>query len=240
MATTTTGAATTTSGYTLPSNLKTTAQYKKEQEDAQLNGKGDEMGQTAFLTLFTTQLKNQNPLDPMDNTAFVSQLAQFSQLEATTKMSGSMESLVKSLSTSQISGASALIGKTVGVSDGKAVYDGAAVNGFVDLPNDVDSLTLKVYNSAGQLVRTGEVGAQKKGEFAFSWDGKDDKGNPQTNGSYRIEASANRFGKATKPAITTMAYVRSVNTDQVTGDMKLEFNDGSQLSVTEIKRIGNE
>jgi flagellar basal-body rod modification protein FlgD len=240
MATPSTGPAATTSNYTLPSNIKTTAQHKQEQENAIINGKGDEMGQTAFLTLFTTQLKNQNPLDPMDNTAFVSQLAQFSQLEATTKMSGSMESLVKSLSTSQIAGASALIGKTVGVSDGKAVYDGAAVNGFVDLPNDVDSLTLKVYNSAGQLVRTGEVGAQKKGEFAFSWDGKDDKGNPQTNGSYRIEAGANRFGKATKPAITTMAYVRSVNTDQVTGDMKLEFNDGSQLSVTEIKRIGNE
>lgn len=162
MATPSTGPAATTSNYTLPSNIKTTAQHKQEQENAIINGKGDEMGQTAFLTLFTTQLKNQNPLDPMDNTAFVSQLAQFSQLEATTKMSGSMESLVKSLSTSQIAGASALIGKTVGVSDGKAVYDGAPVNGFANLPNDVDSLTLKVYNSAGQLVRTGEVGAQKK------------------------------------------------------------------------------
>ena len=132
------------------------------------------------------------------------------------------------------------LGKTVGVTDGKAVYDGAAVNGFVTLPTDVDSLTLKVYNSAGQLVRTGQVGAQKKGEFAFAWDGKDDNGNLQNNGAYRIEASANRFGTASKPPITTMAYVRSVNTDQVTGDMKLEFNDGSQLSISEIKRIGNE
>lgn len=240
MATTTTGAATSTSNYTLPSNIKTTAQYKQEQENAIINGKGDEMGQTAFLTLFTTQLKNQNPLDPMDNTAFVSQLAQFSQLEATTKMSGSMDSLVKSLSTSQIAGASSLIGKTVGVNGGKAVYDGAPVNGFVALPNDVDSLTLKVFNSNGQLIRTGQVGAQKKGEFAFSWDGKDDSGNMQNSGSYRIEASATRFGNSTKPAVTTMAYVRSVNTDQITGDMKLEFNDGSQLSTSEIKRIGNE
>ena len=240
MATPSTGPAATTSNYSMPSNIKTTTQYKQEQENAIINGKGDEMGQTAFLTLFTTQLKNQNPLDPMDNTAFVSQLAQFSQLEATTKMSGNMESLVKSLSTSQISGASALIGKTVGVTDGKAVYDGAAVNGFVSLPTDVDSLTLKVYNSSGQLVRTGQVGAQKKGEFAFSWDGKDDKGTLQTNGAYRVEATATRFGANSKPPITTMAYVRSINTDQVTGDMKLEFNDGSQLSVTEIKRIGNE
>ena len=101
MATPSTGAAATTSNYTLPSNIKTTKQYKQDQENAIINGKDDQMGQTAFLTLFTTQLKNQNPLDPMDNTAFVSQLAQFSQLEATTKMSGSMESLVKSLSTSQ-------------------------------------------------------------------------------------------------------------------------------------------
>jgi len=238
MAATSTGAAAATSNYTLPSNIKTTTQYKQEQENAIINGKGDQMGQTAFLTLFTTQLKNQNPLDPMDNTAFVSQLAQFSQLEATTKMSGSMESLVKSLSTSQISGASALIGKTVGITDGKAVYDGAPVNGFVTLPTDVDSLTLKVYNSSGQLVRTGQVGAQKKGDFGFAWDGKDDSGNAVANGAYRIEASATRFGRANKAALTTMAYVRSVNTDQVTGDMKLEFNDGSQLSVSEIKRIG--
>ncbi len=82
----------------LPSNLLTTAQYKKQQEQAAINGKSDEMGQTAFLTLFTTQLKNQNPLDPMENEAFVAQLAQFSQLEATTKMSTNIDTLVKSLS----------------------------------------------------------------------------------------------------------------------------------------------
>jgi len=238
MATTTIGAATSTSMNTLPSNIKTTAQHKKEKESAIINGNGDEMGQTAFLTLFTTQLRNQNPLDPMDNTAFVSQLAQFSQLEATTKMSGSMDSLVKSLSTSQISGASTLIGKTVGVANGKAVYDGEPVNGFVTLPTDVDSLTLKVYNSSGQLVRTGQVGAQRTGDYGFAWDGKDDSGNAVASGAYRIEASVTRFGKANKAAVTTMAYVRSVNTDQVTGDMKIEFNDGSQLSVGEIKRIG--
>ena len=52
------------------------------------------MGQREFLLLFTTQLQNQNPLDPMDNEAFVAQLAQFSQLEATVSMSDSIESMV--------------------------------------------------------------------------------------------------------------------------------------------------
>lgn len=233
-------ATTTATDTSLPSNLLTTAQYKKQQEEAKVNSTSDQMGQTAFLTLFTTQLKNQNPLDPMDNTAFVSQLAQFSQLEATTKMSGSMDSLVKSLSTSQISGASNLIGKTVGVGDGKAVYDGNPVNGFVTLPTDVDSVTLKVYNSGGQLIRTGQIGAQQKGDFAFQWDGNDDAGTAAPKGAYRIEATTNRYGTPSKQAVTTMAYVRSVTTDQTTGDMKLEFNDGSNLSVSEIKRVGIE
>jgi flagellar hook assembly protein FlgD len=71
MASNLTGAAATTSTYTLPSSIKTTNQAKKEEEQKVLNGDGGAMGQTAFLTLFTTQLQNQNPLDPMENEAFV-------------------------------------------------------------------------------------------------------------------------------------------------------------------------
>jgi flagellar basal-body rod modification protein FlgD len=239
MATTTTGAATSTSTYTLPSNIKTTTQYKKEQEDAILNGNGGEMGQTAFLTLFTTQLQNQNPLDPMENEAFVAQLAQFSQLEATTKMSNSLQTLVSSMSGERMSSAASLIGKSVAVSDGKAIKNGDAVEGSVTLANDVDSITLRVFSSTGALVRTGQIGAQKKGEFPFSWDGNDSQGNPVADGTYRIEATVNRFGANSKAPVSTMANVRSVTTDAVTGDMKVELNDGSLVSLSEVKRIGN-
>jgi len=124
MATTTTGPASSTAMNTLPSNIKTTAQHKKDQENAILNGNGGEMGQTAFLTLFTTQLQNQNPLDPMENEAFVAQLAQFSQLEATTKMSDSLQTLVSSMSGDRMSSAASLIGKTVAIGDGKAIKNG--------------------------------------------------------------------------------------------------------------------
>ena len=239
MATTTTGAATSTSMNTLPSNIKTTAQYKKDQENAILNGKGGEMGQTAFLTLFTTQLQNQNPLDPMENEAFVAQLAQFSQLEATTKMSDSLQTLVGSMTGDRMSSAASLIGKTVAVSDGKAIKNGEAVEGSVSLANDVDSITIKVYSSTGALVRTGQIGAQKKGDYPFSWDGNDADGNALPDGTYRIEASVTRFGTASKAPVTTMANVRSVTTDAVTGDMKVELDDGSLVSLSEVKRIGN-
>ncbi len=223
----------------LPSNILTSAQYKKQQEEAAMNGTSDTMGQTAFLTLFTTQLKNQNPLDPMQNEAFVAQLAQFSQLEATTKMSGNIDTLVKSLSSSQISNASSMIGKTVAIADGKAIKNGAPVEGNVTLSKDVDGITLKVFDAKGNVVRTGQIGAQKAGDYPFTWDGLDDAGNASADGVYRVEATVTRFGVASKAAVQTMAMVRSVTTDASTGDMKLELDDGTKVSMSEVQRIGN-
>jgi len=239
MASNLTGAAATTSTYTLPSSIKTTTQAKKEEEQKVLNGDGGAMGQTAFLTLFTTQLQNQNPLDPMENEAFVAQLAQFSQLEATTKMSDNLQNLVASMSNERMSSMSGLLGKKIAISDGKALLSGAQpIEGAVTLASDVDSITLKVYSSSGQLVRTGEVGAQKKGDFLFSWDGKDDQGNALDDGVYRMEASATRFGKSSKAPVSTMAMVKSVTTDAATGDLQVELEDGSKVSMTQIKRVG--
>ena len=240
MASTVTGAATNTSTYTLPSNLKTTAQAKKEAEDAALKDTGGgTMGQSAFLTLFTTQLQNQNPLDPMQNEAFVAQLAQFSQLEATTKMSDNLQNLVASMSNERMSAMSGLLGKKVALADGKALLSGGqAVEGSVALDSDVDSISLKVYSSSGSLVRTGEIGAQKKGDFMFNWDGKDDNGNQLDDGVYRIEASVNRFGKTSKAAVSTMAMVKSVSTDATTGDLQVELEDGSKVNTSQITRVG--
>jgi hypothetical protein len=154
MASNLTGAAATTSTYTLPSSIKTTNQAKKEEEQKVLNGDGGAMGQTAFLTLFTTQLQNQNPLDPMENEAFVAQLAQFSQLEATTKMSDNLQNLVASMSNERMSSMSGLLGKKIAISDGKALLSGAQpVEGAVTLANDVDSITLKVFSCSAGMAR---------------------------------------------------------------------------------------
>ena len=240
MASTVTGAKAATSNYTLPSSIKTTNQAKKEEEKKVLNGDGGAMGQSAFLTLFTTQLQNQNPLDPMQNEAFVAQLAQFSQLEATTKMSDNLQNLVASMSNERMSSMSGLLGKKVALTDGKTLLSGGQpVDGTVALDNDVDSITLKVYSSTGQLVRTGEVGAQKKGDFQFSWDGKDDYGNALDDGVYRMEATTNRFGKSSKAPVSTMATVRSVSTDAATGDLQVELLDGSKVNASQLSRIGN-
>ena len=84
----------TTSQPALPNGI---VRYEDYTAKKKITPQNTEMGQSQFLTLFTTQLKNQNPLDPMKNEAFVAQLAQFSQLEATTAMKTSLDSMVSSM-----------------------------------------------------------------------------------------------------------------------------------------------
>ena len=101
------------------------------------------MGQTEFLKLFTTQLQNQNPLDPVKNEAFVAQLAQFSQLEATTNMSTSLNNMVSSMSGERMLSGAALIGKKVAVPDAPAILkNGQPVESTMNLANGADACAL--------------------------------------------------------------------------------------------------
>ena len=88
--------------------IRTTEQFKEQQMKE--NAENDALGRDVFLTLFTTQLKNQNPLDPMGNEAFVAQLAQFSQVEGIKGMQGSMEELVSTVKAEQMFAGSNLVG----------------------------------------------------------------------------------------------------------------------------------
>jgi len=154
------------------------------------------MGQSQFLTLFTTQLKNQNPLDPVKNEAFVAQLAQFSQLEATTAMKQSLENMVSSMQGDRMLAGSALIGRKVGVPNGPAVLlNGQPVSASIDLPTGAEGLKLEVQNDKGQTVRTQIFGAQMAGSASLSWDGLDDAGNGMPDGNYRFVATVTSGGK---------------------------------------------
>ena len=95
--------------------LKNVSRYEDVKEAAKKTK--EEMGKQEFLTLFTAQLQNQNPLEPVKNEAFVAQLAQFSQLEALTNMQGSLDKFVTSMSGERMLNSASLIGKKVSVAD---------------------------------------------------------------------------------------------------------------------------
>ena len=221
----------------MPTSIKTTAGAAEAALTAK-SGTASGMGQKDFLTLFTTQLKNQDPLDPVKNEAFVAQLAQFSQLEATTTMSQTLSDFVTSMSGERMMSSANLIGKTVSVPNGPVIMVGGnPVEGVVNLPTGADGVKFDVYDSKGTLVRSQILGPQTVGDMSWSWDGKDDAGNTAANGSYTFKATAVSQGKTTNPAVSTMAYVTSVSQD-VDKSMLLQVQGGKTIKLADVQRIG--
>jgi flagellar basal-body rod modification protein FlgD len=197
------------------------------------------MDQGAFLTLFTTQLKNQNPLDPVKNEAFVAQLAQFSQLEATTAMKTSMETMVKSLDGDKMLAGAALIGRRVAVPNGPlTLLGGQPVEANVDLPTGADGVQMLVFNDKGQQVRKQIFGAQPIGTMRLSWDGVSDGGAPMPDGTYTTQVLASSMGKAIQPTVNSLATVRSVsNAGTADNAWILEVDGGKSVNMADVKRI---
>jgi flagellar basal-body rod modification protein FlgD len=197
------------------------------------------MDQGAFLTLFTTQLKNQNPLDPVKNEAFVAQLAQFSQLEATTAMKTSMETMVKSLDGDKMLAGAALIGRRVAVPNGPlTLLGGQPVEANVDLPTGADGVQMLVFNDKGQQVRKQIFGAQPIGTMRLSWDGVSDGGAPMPDGTYTTQVLASSMGKAIQPTVNSLATVRSVsNAGTADNAWILEVDGGKSVYMADVKRI---
>lgn len=169
---------------------------------AELAG-GQQMGRNDFLKLLVTQLKNQDPLKPMDNTEFVAELAQFSQLDQSTQQ---VELLQKSLDQqNEVMQFSLLpmIGRSVKVEGGLMQLGASPVPMTYTLDHDAGSVKIAVYNEAGQLVRTLDVGAQAHGDQSVQWDGRNQFGVPAAPGVYRYEVAARDVAGAAVPVQTT-------------------------------------
>lgn len=156
------------------------------------------LGQDAFLKLLITQLKNQSPLNPQDNTAFVAQLAQFSSLQGIQNLNTTVSGLSSSLQSSQALQASALVGRTVEVETNKSYLgSNGVVRGTMLLESSTPALKLNVYNSSNQLVMHKDLGSHEAGDIPFAWDGTATDGTKLPTGTYRFEVLASENGKPT-------------------------------------------
>ena len=220
------------------SSFLTTDQYA-DQQMAALSDE-EELGRDAFLTLLTTQLTNQNPLDPMDNEAFVAQLAQFSSVEGIKGMQTSLESMVTGMRQEQMLTGANLVGKKVAVQGG--YFDGGngqISQGSIDLPNGAESVIFSVYDPvSGDLVFRETQGAQLPGRMDLNWNGYNREGELAANGSYVMSASIVRNGKLEAAPVTTMAQVKSVSWDPEAQELSLEVGDGDFVTLAEVERIG--
>ena len=218
----------------VPTGITTTAAAA----EAAMTAKSSSMGQTDFLTLFTTQLKNQDPLDPVKNEAFVAQLAQFSQLEATTNMSTTLKDFVDSQAGQNIVTGASLIGKTMSVPDAPAVLSGGKpIKGTISLPNGADGVKIQVLNDKGVLVATNILGSQRIGDMSFSWNGADDQGAPLPDGTYRFVASAVSQGLTSQPPVSTAAMITGVSQDASKTTL-LQIQGGKTIKLSDVSTIG--
>lgn len=152
--------------------------------------------QTRFLKLLTAQLRNQDPMNPMDNAQMTSQLAQLETASGIERLNTTLNSLVDSLGESQSMQAAGLIGKNVMVPGTQlSLVKGEAYAGF-NLSKAADNVKVHIYNSAGTELQVEDLGAQKAGVMNFAWDGKLSDGTTAADGTYKFKVEATQGGTA--------------------------------------------
>jgi flagellar basal-body rod modification protein FlgD len=144
---------------------------------------------STFLTLLTTQLKNQDPTSPMDSNQFTQQLVQFSQVEQQINTNDNLKSLIAQGASQAGAMATSYLGRSVSVTNGQASLSGGAANWTYNLGASAAATTLTITNASNQVVWTGK-GETAAGNHALAWDGKDLNGNPLAEGAYKLTVSA--------------------------------------------------
>ena len=199
------------------------------------------LGKDAFLQLLVTQLKNQNPLSPQDNGAFVAQLAQFSSLEGINTLNDSVNAISSNFSSSQALQASSLVGRSIITQTDKALVDTSkSMTGSVAVTSAVGNVSIKITDKDGNVVRTIDMGAQSAGTSDFIWDGKNEKGEVAPAGTYTFAATTkNDKGDAVALSTSLPATVTSVTLSKTGGEMLLNLAGGmGSVKLSQIQTIG--
>jgi flagellar basal-body rod modification protein FlgD len=188
---------------------------------------------TTFLQLLTTQLKNQNPLDPLDTNQFTQQLVQFAQVEQQMKSNDQLSSLVSIEKSAQQTTALAYVGATVVVDGATAsLKDGVGTWSYNVTKPATATVTIK--DSTGQTAYSGTM-AVNPGDQKFTWDGKGNTGTQWPNGNYTMTVTALDANKQ-PVAISTEVQAQVQSVDLTRDPPTLSIN-GSDYTLDKIKRI---
>ena len=168
--------------------------------------------QDRFLSLLVAQLKNQDPLNPMDNAQVTSQMAQLSTVSGINQLNSTVQALSASMSTSQSLQATSMIGHAALVPGSQIDLLSGKSDGAVELTQPADKLTVTVSDAKGNVVRTLSLGAQSAaGVVSFQWDGLDNTGATMADGSYKFSATATLGGSNTTPTPLSYGLVNNVS-----------------------------
>lgn len=200
------------------------------------------LNQADFLKLLTTQLQNQDPTKPMDNTAFVAQMAQFSSVQGIDDLNKTVQGFQSTLQANQVIQAASLVGKAAMVkgdtarmyqttsSDGKTTKP-SGILGAVDVPTGATKMTVKIADATGKVVKSIDVPVNSGNSRAsFSWDGMLADGTAAPAGNYTVSANATVSGKGQAAQTYVGAVIQSVGVSSNGPQINLDGLGTAKLS----------
>jgi flagellar basal-body rod modification protein FlgD len=189
-----------------------------------------------FLTLLTTQLQNQDPTKPMENSELTSQLAQINTVSGIEELNTTLTGIGGQVSTGQQLQAVGLIGHGVLVEGNKILVGKGETTPFgVELTDAADKVTVTIKNSAGEVVKTEELGALKAGTQSWNWDGKVTDGTVAPDGAYTFSIQATASGVAKTATALNYALVSGV-TKGSDGSALLDLGTYGQVKLTDVRQ----
>lgn len=192
--------------------------------------------QNQFLQLLVTQLKNQDPLNPLSNAQMTSQLAQINMVNGIDQLNTTVQGLGTNLDAGQLLQAAGTIGHNVLVPGNQLSLANGQATGGVQLSQPVDNLVVTVLNASGQPIHSVDLGSQPAGVVAFSWDGKTDSGTTAPNGTYTFQVNAQQGGNSVSTTALSAAQVAGVSQD-ASGAVTLSLSGQSAVPLSSVKQI---
>ena len=187
-----------------------------------------------FLTLLTTQLQNQNPLDPLDTNQFTQQLVQFAGVEQQLKTNDQLTSLVSLQKTAQSTQALGFVGKTAVVDGSTAALTKGSGAWKLGVPTNAN-VSISITNSVGQTVFSGNYSVKAGENQTFAWDGKGNDGTQWPDGQYKMTATGTDTAGNTV-GVSTQIQGLVVSVDLTQSPPLLSIN-GQNYTVDQIKSI---
>ena len=189
-----------------------------------------------FLTLLTAQLKNQDPLSPMDSKDFTNQLVQFSGVEQQLKTNDLLKSLTENTKLSAGATAVAYLGKEATANSPLATIGvGGTATWNYEIPRAAQNVSLRILDTSGRVVAMAD-GETTRGEKAFKWDGKDQSGRSVNAGTYRLEINAT--GADGAPIIGTVSQRGIITGVDLSGSTPSVTIAGASVPLSSIIKIG--
>lgn len=188
-----------------------------------------------FLGLLTAQIKNQDPLSPMDSSEWTNQLVQYSSVEQQLKSNEYLKSLVD-LGAGNMASSVNMIGKTATADIDTQTFKDKALTWHYELAQTASKVAVEVRDANGKTVWKGTSDSLNKGDNSFTWDGKDSTGNTVKEGNYTLKVTATSANDATISNVVSVQQ-RVDATELINGEivLRMGYSLVSMSSITGVR-----